>query len=200
MLRIIIFVVLFLQQVSGEAQQKWHLIKDKNNIQVYTSDSDSSKYKHIKVTGVLDGTLDKLVSIFLDIEKQKDWVYGTKRSYLINRINNNELLYYVETALPWPVSNRDIAIRMKIDKSKTNNDLTITTKGEPKAIPENRGKVRVSEFTGDWNVKDAGKNKLSITYFLFVDPAGTLPSWVVNSFIGKGPYETFSKLGYLLKK
>jgi hypothetical protein len=27
-----------------------------------------------------------------------------------------------------------------------------------------------------------------------VDPAGSLPNWMVNLFITKGPYETFVKL------
>src|SRR4051794_39941752 len=198
--KIFLFLLVIFQRIPVEAQPLWHLIKDKNNIRVYTADADSSEYKHIKVVGVLDGTLDKLKAIFLNVDKQKDWVYGTKDSHLVKKISNNELLYYIETALPWPVANRDIVIRMKIDENKINNNFTITTQGEPKAIPENKGKVRVNKFIGNWSVKAIGENKLSITYFLFVNPGGNLPSWVVNLFIGKGPYETFKKLGELLKE
>jgi hypothetical protein len=166
---------------------------------VYTSDADASRFKHIKVVGVFDGTPEKLTAIFSDVDKQKEWVYGTRRSYIIKKVSDNEILYYVETALPI-VSNRHIAIRMKINENKTNKIVRITTMGEPNAIPVNAGKVRVPRFTGDWEVRPAGKNNLSITYFLFVDPGGSLPSWIVNMFIGKGPYETFKKLGELLKK
>lgn len=186
--------------VIGEGQSSWHLIKDKNDIKVYTSESDSSDFKHIKVTGIFDGTLDKALSIFQDIGKQKDWVYGTKRSYLIKKSSDRDLLYYVETSLPWPVSNRDIAIDMKIDENKANNTMVIRTQGEPEAIPVNKGIVRVPKFTGDWYFKSSGNNKLSIEYYLFVDPGGSLPAWIVNMFISKGPYETFDRLSGLLKQ
>lgn len=182
-----------------KSQPIWQLIKDKNNIKVYTADAKSSKYKQIKVVGEFDGTPEKLIALFLDVPKQKEWVYGTKQAKLVKKISNNELLYYVETSLPWPVSNRDVVIHMKIDRNRTGN-LYITTRDEPNAVAENKGKVRVSKFTGDWTVKVAGKNKLDITYLLFVDPGGTLPSWAVNLFISKGPYQTFSKLGEQLKR
>lgn len=194
---LLIFIVLYGTIIK--AQPKWHLSKDKNNIQVYTANTGSSAFKNIKVVGVFDGTLEKLASIFLDVPKQKKWVYKTRSAYIINKVSNNELLYYVEIGLPL-VSNRDIAIRMKINENKAKSVLNITTVGEPNAIPVTKGKVRVPKFRGDWKAEAIAKNKLKITYFLSVDPGGSLPSWIVNMFVSKGPYETFSKLGELLKE
>ena len=183
-----------------KAQPAWHQVKDKNNIKVYTSESDSSDIKHIKVTALFDGSLDKIKAIFLDIGKQKDWVYGTKQSYVLKETSEQDLLYYVETSLPWPLSNRDIAIDMKFDENKKDNTMVIRTVGVPSAIPVKKGIVRVPHFTGDWYFKETGNNKLSIEYYLFVDPGGSLPAWVVNIFISRGPYETFSKLSGLLNQ
>lgn len=195
-----LLLLLFICTVSfAGAQPAWHLIKDKNNIQVYTATSDSTRLKHIKVVALLNGTVEKVIPVFLDVPRQKDWVYATKKAYIIKKITDTELLYYVETSLPWPISNRDIAIRMKILPNKNNNILTITTVGEPGAIPGNKGLVRVPQFTGNWTFTPAGNNKIKIEYFLFVDPGGSLPAWIVNMFIGKGPYETFNKLADLLK-
>jgi len=199
-MKLLFYLVWLMSCLKIEGQTSWHLIKDKNNIKVYTAETDSSDFKHIKVTGLFEGTLEKVVSIFLAIDKQKEWVYGTKRSYVIRKNNDLDLLYYVETSLPWPVSNRDVAIDMKINENKSNNTLIIKTVGEPGAVPVNKGIVRVPTFTGDWYFKSEGNNKLAIEYYLFLDPGGSLPAWVVNMFVSKGPYETFSKLAELLKQ
>jgi hypothetical protein len=49
-------------------------------------------------------------------------------------------------------------------------------------------------------VAAAGHDQISITYQLQVDPDGSLPAWIVNLFVSKGPYETFRNLSALLKK
>lgn len=181
-------------------QPAWQLVKDKKGIKVYTANSKVTHLKAVRVTAVVDGTLEKLISIFKDVENQKRWVYGTKQSYSIKRINDNEILYYVETGLPWPVNNRDIAILMKIKKERAKNQLKVTMMGAPSAIPLNKGKERVSYFSGIWIVKAINKDKISIDYILDVDPGGQMPSWAVNLFIAKGPYQTFSKLSEILKE
>ncbi len=186
--------------LSVYAQTVWHLNKDKDGIKIYTGNPNSAGFKTIRTTAVLEGTLPKFISIFRDIAKQKEWVYATKKAYLIEKITDNELLYYVETVLPWPARNRDAVIRMKINENSQNNILTLTTVSESSSIPVTSDHVRVTHLLGTWEVKNLGNNKLSIDYFLDVDPGGSLPPWIVNLFTSKGPYETFQKLALLLKK
>jgi len=97
--------VLFLSALSlkGFAQNNWELSKDQNGIKVYTRNSDSSAFKSVKVEAVLEGTPGKLTDILMGIERNIKWVYNTKTLRLIKRYNPNELLYYAETSLPWPM-------------------------------------------------------------------------------------------------
>jgi hypothetical protein len=195
----LLFAGIFLS-ILAATPPNWQLVKNNGGIKVYTADSETSAYKLIKTVSVFDGNQEKLISIFRDVDNQKKWVFGTRRSYLIKKINENELLYYVETALPWPAKNRDATIRMKIDNNNTDNILTITTVGEPDVIPVNKGIIRVPQIIGKWEIKMVGKDKISIDYFLDIDPGGALPAWIINLFITKGPYETFSNLAELLKE
>lgn len=190
--------IILWMQVS--AQPKWKLVKNKNNIQVYAASSDSSNLKMVKTVAVVDGSIEKLISIFMDIDHQKQWVFATKQSYLIKKISEREVMYYVETVLPWPMKNRDVPIHMNIDEMERGKAVVITTIGEPHLIPVTQGKVRVPQFYGKWDIKATSNNKLSIDYFLHVDPGGKIPAWIVNMFVSKGPYETVYKLAILLKK
>ena len=178
----------------------WQLVKEKNGIRVYTSGSETKAIKSIKVTGVFEGTPQKLWAIVQDVEKQKEWVYGTKSSHLIERISPSELLYYVETEVPWPVSNRDVPIRMKMSEDKASQTLVISTVGLPGAVPASSDKVRVPHYAARWEVKAVSNDKIKVDYYLNLNPGGAIPPWIANMFITKGPFETFANLRELLKQ
>ena len=193
-------ILFFALALNASAQNDWELSKDNNGIKVYTRKTDSSDFKSVKVEAVFTGTCEKLAGILMGVDKNIKWVYKTKSLHLIKRFSANELLYYAETSLPWPMKNRDQAIRINLYPDSINHALKITTIGEPKAIPATSGIVRVPYFLGVWQVKEISKEKISIEYYLNVDPGGSIPAWISNMFVAKGPYETFVNLSKLLKQ
>ena len=197
--RIALLICLLICSYTAFSQTAWELTKEKNGIKVYTANETSSKFKSVKVEAVFTGTLQKLVRILRDVEKNKEWVYNTKQSYLIKEINANEILYYSETALPWPVNNRDIPVRLRLNLNAANNTLKVWASGEPNALPVQKGIIRIQYFSSSWDVRYDGKGKISIIYYLKMDPSGNVPAQVTNMFITKGPYETFENLTKLLK-
>ena len=196
----LLLLFFFALPLHASAQNDWDLSKDENGIKVYTRKTDSSDFKSVKVETVFTGTCEKLAGILMGVDKNIKWVYNTKSLHLIKRFNDNELIYYAETSLPWPMKNRDQAIRINLYPDSANHALKITTAGEPKAIPVTKGIVRVPYFLGVWNVKQISSAKISIEYYLNVDPGGSVPAWISNMFVAKGPYETFVNLSKLLKE
>jgi len=197
--RIVFVVFLLALSCASFSQVAWQLIKEKNGFKVYTANQESSKFKSVQVEAVLNGTLQKLAQILRHVKNNKDWVYNTKQSFPIKVINANEVLYYSETALPWPVSNRDIPVRLKLDVNTQQNTMRVTALGEPNAVPLQKGIVRIQQYSTIWDVKYDGKNSIFITYYLKIDPSGNIPINIINMFLSKGPYETFENLGRLLK-
>jgi len=181
-------------------QNKWILKKDKDGIKVFTKNVDTSKFKAIKVECVLDGTIDKFDSIIRNVENHKSWVYSTKKSFLVKVVNKTEIIYYTETSLPWPASNRDVIIQMQILKDSVNNSETINASNLNGVIDEKSGIVRVRLLSMQYYVHLVSEHKISITFNILVDPSGSIPAWIVNAFAVKGPFETFSKLGDFLKQ
>jgi hypothetical protein len=172
----------------------WHLVKQKNGIEVFTAPGGHDGLKQIKVMAEMSGSLQRVKEIFSNIPLQESWVFATRKSYLVKKPDENSMLYYNETGLPWPASNRDVVIRMVIEKDASHKSLQIRQEAEPGNLPVNKGLVRVQHLSGHWIFTETGNNKLKTVYFLDVDPGGSLPAWVVNLFIAKGPYETFVKL------
>ncbi len=198
-LKILITTVYVILSFALSAQN-WELSRNENNIKVYKGTSDSSRFKIIKVEAGMTGTLKKLMAVLKDVANNKNWVYNTKQSHLLRTINENEFLYYAETHLPWPFSNRDMVIRMHFDLDTVRNILNVKATGEPGAAPEVSGKVRILKFIGNWNVKYDGANKITIVYLLEVNPGGNISPGISNFFVTKGPFETFNNLSKLLAR
>lgn len=181
-------------------QYNWKLSKDKDGIKVYQSDLQHSSYNAIKVECTLEGNYDKLIGILKNVNGQKDWVYQNKTSYILKQVNPYEFFYYTEASLPWPMSNRDAVVHLKMDRDSLNRFLTITSVSVPDYISEKSGKVRVTRSTISWNVTMPATNKINIVYIFEAEPGGSIPAWVANAFVEKGPYETFKKLAELLRR
>ena len=200
LLKISLLFLLQILYIPAFTQQNWSLKKDKNGIKIYTAGIDSSKFKMVKVECEFDGNFQKLISIMKDVDNHKDWVYATKKSYTLKKINDDEIIYYLETSLPWPMNNRDAIIDLRVEEDTTKNLLTITTTALPHYIADKKGIIRIPSLVASYNVNATAANKIHIVYYLRVDPGGNAPAWVVNLFADKGPYETFKSLADLLKR
>jgi hypothetical protein len=197
----IVWTAFFLSVILiGYSQYKWKLSKDKDGIKVFLAENPKSKFKSVKVECSLQGNFDKLILVLTNVDHLKDWVYNTKTSYLIKRITPHDLYYYTETSIPWPMSNRDAVVHLRITKDSLQRFVRVSAISEPLFIPEREDKVRIPRSNVNWYVTMPAKNTLTIIYTFEADPGGNLPAWVVNSFADKGPYESFKKLSELLRK
>src|SRR5258706_2963428 len=185
---------------SAFSQYNWKLSKEKDGIRVYQSDVQHSNYKSIKVECIMEGNYDKLVAVLNNVSHQKDWVYSSKTSYIINRVSPYEFYYYTETHLPWPMSNRDAVVHLKMNKDSLNRFLKITAVSSPGYIPEKSGKVRVPKSNVSWYVTMPTAKTISINYIFEAEQEVSLPAWLANMFADKGPYESFKKLSEILKQ
>jgi hypothetical protein len=196
---IFLLLVASLMVMPVMAQKEWDLVSNENWIRIYKSEMTASNYKRIKVECTVDGTIDKLVRILNDVSNHKNWIYNTKNAYLIKKVNASEYYYYTETALPWPMQNRDAVVHIKFQRDIANRALNIMAYGEPDYMPLVSGKVRVPRSANSWQVTVPEPNKLHIVYIFEAEPGGHIPPWLVNTFVNKGPYESFRKLAILLK-
>ena len=199
--RLLVFAFVFpTLSLSAIAQYDWKLSKDKDGIKVYESAVKNSDLKSIKVECDLDDGNDKFISVLNDVTHYKNWVYNTKVSYIIKRISPSEFYYYEETFLPWPISNRDAVLHLKMDKDSLSGSLKVTISAEPGYIPKKSGLVRVSHCMINWTVTSHSTTTSHHSYIFEIDPGGSVPAWLVNIFADKGPYETLRQLAETLKK
>ena len=200
MIRICLFLLFCFLSSKTFCQYSWKLEKDKDGIKVYSSQSADSKFKAIKVACTLKGNYNKLITILSDVIHNSEWVYNSKATTMLKQNNPLDFIYYTETNLPWPLSNRDAVIHIRINTDSLPKLLTISGTGEPKYTPEKSGKVRVPHYLANWRVTMPSAQTLQVMYVVEVNPGGSISAWIANMFVNKGPYESFKKLAEKLAK
>lgn len=195
----LLFFGSFLLTTSVTGQSNWNIVKDISWIKVFVSNMEHSNFKRVKVECTIDGTFDKLMHVLNNVENHKTWIYKTKHSYILKRISPTEYFYYTETTLPWPLQNRDAVVHIKFFRDSGDRFLKIVAAGVPEFIPNVHGKIRVPRSANSWMVTAPAPNKLHIEYVFEADPGGSLPAWLVNALVDKGPFESFRKLSEQLK-
>ena len=150
---------------TAKSQYNWKLSKDQDGIKVYQSEIKHSKFKNIKVECTLEGTYDKLMTILNDVTNQNKWVYNNISSSILKRISENEFYYYSKTHLPWPMTNRDAIVHLKMNKDSLNRFLKISVWSVPGYTPERSGLVRVPRSDINWYVTmPSAKRSASFIY------------------------------------
>jgi len=180
------------------AETKWELKKDEEGIKVYTGSIPNSNIKAVRVTCILNASISQLTALLLDTKAHEQWVYNTRTSYLVKQIAADHLVYYSEVSMPWPLTNRDVVVDLKISQQSATKILYVSATTADNYVQVNKDKVRVPLSKVNWIVTPIGNNQLSVEYVGQADPGGSVPAWLVNSFSTKGPFETFKKLRELI--
>ena len=185
--------VLLCMAARTAAAQDWQLKKDEDGIKVYTGRTPTSNFKSIKVECIVNVRLSQLMALLLDVDGQRNWVYSNKTSQLVKKISPAEFVFYAEVSVPWPATNRDYISQGKVSRPSPQM-LIIDAHTEPDLLPEKPGKIRVQHSQAHWEITTLSMYQQQIVYTVQFDPAGSLPAWLVNMFVTRGPLETFQKL------
>lgn len=173
-------------------QDGWRLEKDKDQIQVYSRRIPGQRSTELKVECMLPGTQNELVALLSDIANYRNVMYKTKSARLIRRVSETELVYYVVSALPWPVSDRDMAVQLTFSQDPVSRVLQVRGVGVPEVVAAQRGMVRVADWLAVWQARQVAKQQMKLTYTCRVDPGGDIPAWLDNVAMASSAYQSFT--------
>lgn len=176
------------------SQADWTLKNEENGIKIFHRDSKVCKFDDIKVEADFPGNINQLASILLDVSKYTEWAYATKTCEIVKKTSPTDFIYYSQTTVPWPSSNRDLyahCVLTENEKGRSFKLIASTIKGYK---PDKDGIIRVPFSVGTWNVTTLPDKMIHVEYVLELDPGGSVPAWLLDLFSTKGPMETFEAL------
>lgn len=191
---ILLFVFCLGATSFSSTNDGWQLKKDEKGVTVYTRLAENSAFKELKAVACIKTSISSIVGLLYDFEKYPEWVYKCGASGTLKTISEKELIHYQTVIAPWPISNRDFIVNIKIRQDEITKVVYIKSYATGTYIPVFPDYVRIMNFNASWTLTPKKDGTVEIVYQLLVDPAGAVPAWAVNMAIVDGPFETMNKI------
>jgi len=188
MIAITIFLVSLFAPSPILEENKWKKSLEKDDITIYTRPVEESNFKEFLAEATMEGSIDKFIDIFTDIESYPSWMPDCKSAETVNNPTPNDITYHMKLKVPFPFAKRDIV--QQIILHQNGNVLEIDVLNRPNKLKKLEKYVRMPEAQGKWIITETTDHKISIKFQYFADPGGDIPAWLVNSFIVKNPHLT----------
>lgn len=189
-----IFLLVSMICFDIQAQSKWDIVKQTDDITVFTRKSQNSKYKEVKITMTIKCTMNELVAALEDVDAHKDWVPYTIDSKMVKKDSDSEFYYYVSSDFPFPAKDRDVVIYYEREQAADSKVVITRSEAAPEVLPKSDGFVRVPVFSSTYVLTPQEEGIIDIEYLLKVSPGGKIPAWIINLGVTKGPIKTMESL------
>lgn len=185
--------------IASQAQaDEWALARDKNEIRVYTKPVAGSELNAVRGVTTVESSLGKLVTLIRDPSLRPLWDNFCGDTYLFKEISAEEELVYLHSKMPWPVSDRDMVNRVTWQQDPESLVVTMRSVATRDLLGPVRGRVRVTQAVNDWQLTPLAGGLVEISTTVHLDPAGPLPSWLINSLSIESPYDVLKQLKTLV--
>ncbi|MCX6284938.1 MAG: hypothetical protein NTW31_11975 [Bacteroidetes bacterium] len=198
-LRIAMVFVMILLYPSLFAQT-WNFIKEKDGIKIYTRTAEHSSFKCFKGETVFHTTMEKLSMYIGNVQNVDWWDKNVSEIKVIFYEPDKLIKYYLVYDVPWPLNDRDLCVEARITIDPVTGEKIVSAKPLLDVIPEREGIVRIRNYWQKWTLKPEGKNNIHAVLEGFVDPGGSVPSWLYNMVIVDTPLKVMRGIKVLVEE
>ena len=174
----------------------WNLTKNEDGIQIYTRVKEGSNLKEFKGLMTVKAPLRKIESYLDKPEQFADWQEGITTSRVLQKLSDSSSYVKFTSELPWPMTNRE-TVSLMTKKKLSKGVVRYEFKGEDKKFSLEEDHIRIRNTEGYWELRTMDEGQVRVEQSFYGDPAGALPTWVINMFIVDGPLQTFKNLKQL---
>ncbi len=174
------------------AQDGWIFKNEKEGVKVYYR--KTSDVYELKLVTSLKAPLSGLALLLSEVENYPKWGYKVLDSKELKRVSDTETYYYSKLDFPWPLDDRDIIVHSKMEQDPITRRITATSISNPDYLPGNKGVVRMRNAHTTWTLLPGPGGWTYVEYYIYSDPGGSLPDWLVNMALDVGPRETIKSI------
>jgi len=180
-------IFLFAQDTDG-----WVFKNQKDGVKVYYR--KTSDVHELKLVTSLKVSLSGLVTLLSEVDNYPKWGYKVLEAREIKKVSEWETYYYSKLDFPWPLDDRDVVVHSRIEQDPITRKVTSTSVAKPDLLPTQKGVVRMRDAHTTWTLVPGTGGWTYIEYYIYSNPGGSLPDWLVNMALEVGPRETIKSI------
>jgi len=181
----------------------WEKISKKyQDPKVYRWRAEGKDLFAFKGTGIINASMAKVVGVLDDLKRQKEWVPDLGSIRDVEVINPFERIQYLHIETPFIVSDRDFVYRTRASMNMKDKSMVLEFSSiQDNRIPKTKTKVRGQIVRGMYLLKSIQKDtQTDLVFQVYLDPKGSIPSWLVNATQRAFPKRTIRALRSQVKK
>ncbi len=178
-MRLLLAALLLLARpaLAGE----WEQFLDEDGVKGYARAVPGSKLIEVRSTIMVPARIEVVGAVLRDIEGMARPGQSCTAARYVEKLDRNRYSFYVAYDFPWPASSRDAVIRVvtryDLERGRVISDLRAI---EDARVPRRKGHVRITDLSSQFVIEYLSRHKTGVIYTSRADPAGHLPSFLVN--------------------
>ncbi len=178
----------------------WQQQKDKDGIQIYTRPVPGWTIHEVRGVTRIDARLSGIVAVLEDPLATLELADIVEHSEIRNRESATRYQIYSMMKMPWPVSDRDILNQREISQDPKTHTVTIADTATTDLMPLKNDYVRIVKSRQQWTLTPLAGGGVQVESLLLSDPAGPIPSSIINAMSISTPFNSLSKLRELVQR
>lgn len=195
---LLLFCLTLLPALHYAQGDGWTLKSEKDGVKVYFK--KTSDVYEVKLVTSIETSLSSIVKLFSDVSSYPKWGYKVASSKLVKKVSDKEMYYHSKLDFPWPMDDRDVVMHSKWEQDSKTQAIYATSAAAPKEVKEEEGYVRITVSNTKWTLIPNDSGWVYIEYYIYSQPGGSIPDWLVNLAIDVGPRETIKNMKTMLKQ
>ncbi|MBS3772295.1 MAG: START domain-containing protein [Bacteroidales bacterium] len=185
-----IFFIALMMNASA-AGDDWELRKDRDGIRVYTKEREGSGIYMYKVITSSRMKPERVYKQVVDFRENLKYMELVDSLAILDHRKNERYINYMWIDMPWPVKNREMVMDMKVQFSP--DSIRLVSDDLPGRIQDSETTIKVADFHEEWIIRAFGNTgNTQITVTGWINPGGSIPTWVVNMFSVRTPFRFIS--------
>jgi len=187
-----------------EAAPPWEQVAKDDGITVFSRERKESGLREMRATGTFDAPPEDVWKVLRDYESYTRVMPYVQVSKIVGHEDGDKVTYvYSVLALPL-IDKRDYTLKLTDDSEWKDGKGFLKsswTAANDKGPAVTKDIVRLSVNNGYWLLQpvDSGK-KTYATYYIYTDPGGAVPKWMVNTANSGAVPDVFKAIRKALKE
>jgi hypothetical protein len=194
---IVAILLTFLGSASrGEPPRgEWTQVDDDDGIKVWRLDVPGRDLPGFRGETVIAGQVAAIVAQLKRVDRHTEWMHRCSASETLKRYNDDRVVIYNRTDIPWPVWDRDVILDTAFTYAAQGRLVTLSFKNdEPALHPLPEHVVRMPHLEGFYRMWQLDAARTKVVYQVEADVGGSVPRWMAERVARDMPYETLSRL------
>lgn len=173
---------------------------NKQGIKVWTQQIKDNPMMHYRAETTLNTSIENAVGLILDTDRGKTWIPYVTDIQVIDRDDAaGEFVIYIKFDFPFPLNDRDLVVKGKMSKNNKGQMIVKNTAIKDPRVPLKNNVIRITHYEGDWVLTKLSAKQVKVSTSGFADPAGSIPTSFVNTFVEQQPYQMLQRMKQYVK-